>query len=132
MPISVYVTLCTEVHEQMSRSGGCSDMKLPVHSSQAQALHLFIDSLKGWNFESTLPSPGFEPRACGVKVRHATFSATVGRLWILHNPTTSIHMVWDLGNWEVTSNASGCSARDLLLAMCEGDLSHPSYNDKFL
>ncbi|GFV45171.1 hypothetical protein TNCV_1154401 [Trichonephila clavipes] len=35
VPISVYVTLASEVHEQMFQSGGQSDAKPPLLSSQA-------------------------------------------------------------------------------------------------
>ncbi|GFV93604.1 hypothetical protein TNCV_1989161 [Trichonephila clavipes] len=41
MPISVYVTLGPEVHEQMFRSGGQSDAKPPVLSSQASLVFIY-------------------------------------------------------------------------------------------
>ncbi|GFX86803.1 uncharacterized protein TNCV_3750761 [Trichonephila clavipes] len=41
VPISVYITLDPEVHDQMCRSGGQSDAKPPVLSSQASLVLLF-------------------------------------------------------------------------------------------
>ncbi|GFT71790.1 hypothetical protein TNCV_291851 [Trichonephila clavipes] len=65
VPISVFVTLGTEVHEQMFRSGGQSDMKVFSFLEKALCIHLY--SLKGRKAESTMPSPGFEPRICGME-----------------------------------------------------------------
>ncbi|GFW54005.1 hypothetical protein TNCV_3828131 [Trichonephila clavipes] len=66
VPISVFMTLGTEVHDQMFRSEGQSDAK-PQCFVPKQAWYSFIDPLKRKKVESTLPSPGFEPRTCGVE-----------------------------------------------------------------
>ncbi|GFX92207.1 hypothetical protein TNCV_1741271 [Trichonephila clavipes] len=58
--ISEFMSLATEVHEQMFRSSDPPDVKSPVFSSRAKPWHSFIDK-KGEKTESTLPRPGFEP-----------------------------------------------------------------------
>ncbi|GFT42398.1 hypothetical protein TNCV_1786781 [Trichonephila clavipes] len=66
VPIPVFMTLDTEVQEQMFRSGGQSDAKHPVFSSQA-SLVLIYRPIEKRNAELTLPSPEFEPWTCGVE-----------------------------------------------------------------
>ncbi|GFV05108.1 hypothetical protein TNCV_223221 [Trichonephila clavipes] len=60
VPITVYVTLGPEVHEQMFRSGGQSDAKPPVFSSQASMVLVYGTHCKDERLK------GFEPRTCGV------------------------------------------------------------------
>ncbi|GFW09266.1 hypothetical protein TNCV_4275951 [Trichonephila clavipes] len=71
-PSPVFLTLGTQVFEQMFRSGGQYHVNLLCLVSK-QVWYTFIDPLKGSNAESTLPSTGFEPRTCcGVEARYTT------------------------------------------------------------
>ncbi|GFV69934.1 hypothetical protein TNCV_1983011 [Trichonephila clavipes] len=56
----IFVTLGTEVQEQMFRSGGQSDVKPPVLSSRASFL-LIYRPLKDSKNETTLPRSRFQP-----------------------------------------------------------------------
>ncbi|GFY17102.1 hypothetical protein TNCV_1088781 [Trichonephila clavipes] len=60
VPISIFMTLDPEVHEQMFRSGDQSDAEPPVVSSLASF---------GTPPTEGIPSPGFELRTCGVEAR---------------------------------------------------------------
>ncbi|GFY05230.1 hypothetical protein TNCV_2206761 [Trichonephila clavipes] len=66
VPSPVFITLCPELHEQMFKAGDQSDVK-PQCLVPKQAWVLFIDPLNGLNFESTLPSPGFELRCAATQ-----------------------------------------------------------------
>ncbi|GFX45545.1 hypothetical protein TNCV_2740821 [Trichonephila clavipes] len=57
MSISVFMTLGIEVHEQMFRSGGQSDSKSPVFSSQASLV--LILSTHCWNERLSRPCPAW-------------------------------------------------------------------------
>ncbi|GFU42060.1 hypothetical protein TNCV_4677361 [Trichonephila clavipes] len=52
----------------MFRSGGQPATKTRCLVLK-KAWYSFNDPLKGWTVESTLPSLGFEPQTCGVKLR---------------------------------------------------------------
>ncbi|GFU95588.1 hypothetical protein TNCV_3332551 [Trichonephila clavipes] len=66
LPISIYVT-DAGVHMQMFRSSGQSDAKPTVFSSQESLILIYRPKA-----ESTLRSPGFEPRTCGVDDQYST------------------------------------------------------------
>ncbi|GFV83391.1 hypothetical protein TNCV_3055381 [Trichonephila clavipes] len=69
VPVSVYVTLGAGVHVQMFPSGGQSDAKPPVLSSQESLLFIHRPTERLSRHCSTL---GFEHRACGVEARYTT------------------------------------------------------------
>ncbi|GFV69281.1 hypothetical protein TNCV_1937611, partial [Trichonephila clavipes] len=71
VPNSVCVTLVPEVHEQMFRSGGQSDVKPPVLSSQA--------SLSVISFMHTSSFNGVVPRSNSAGSRHVE-RLTTGKL----------------------------------------------------
>ncbi|GFV72834.1 hypothetical protein TNCV_1325451 [Trichonephila clavipes] len=71
MPISKYVILGLEVHEQMFRLGNQSDSKPPVLSSQASLVLIYrpTEEIKA---EFPLPSPRFETSTRGAEARSTT------------------------------------------------------------
>ncbi|GFX47452.1 uncharacterized protein TNCV_1734391 [Trichonephila clavipes] len=77
---SVYTILGPEVHEQMFRSGGQSDAKSQVLSSQ-ENLVLIYGPTEDMSAESTFPSPKSQPRTCGVEA-HCTNHSVSGLLKI--------------------------------------------------
>ncbi|GFV72748.1 hypothetical protein TNCV_1269431 [Trichonephila clavipes] len=64
------------VHEQMFRSGGQSDAKIPSVKFPSTLVTHFINPLEGLRAESILPNPRFEARTCGVEAQNINHSAT--------------------------------------------------------
>ncbi|GFU95586.1 hypothetical protein TNCV_3332531 [Trichonephila clavipes] len=71
VPILVFVNLSAEVHAQMFQSGGQSDAKPLLFSSQASLV--LILSIHWREERLSQPCPArFEPRNCGVEARYTT------------------------------------------------------------
>ncbi|GFW12688.1 hypothetical protein TNCV_3883981 [Trichonephila clavipes] len=86
-----------EVHDHMFRSGCQSDTNPSSVKFPSKLYTHFIDPLKRWKAESTLPSPGFEPWICSVEARPTNHLATGLHIKQKHVQNAAYHCLMSSG-----------------------------------